>query len=71
MEATPPRPERTGMRGHMTPAEAGELARAAGVRRVVLVHISDELDWDWACDEAAEAFGGPVQVARQGAIYEV
>ncbi|HEX2416303.1 MAG TPA: MBL fold metallo-hydrolase [Thermoleophilaceae bacterium] len=71
VEATLPRPERTGMRGHMTPAEAGEVARAAGVRRVVLVHISDELDWDWACDEAAEAFGGPVQVARQGAIYEV
>ena len=71
IEATLPRPERTGMRGHLTPAEAGELARAAGVRRVVLVHISDELDWDWARDEAAAAFGGPVEVAREGAVYEV
>jgi ribonuclease BN (tRNA processing enzyme) len=71
VEATLPRPERTGMRGHLTPAEAGELARAAGASRVVLVHISDELDWDWARDEAAAAFGGPVEVARQGATYEV
>ena len=70
-EATLPRPERTGTRGHLTPAEAGELARAAGVRRVVLVHISDELDWEWAVAEAAEAFGGPVEVAREGAVYEV
>ena len=52
-------------------AEAGELARAAGARRVVLVHISDELDWEWARREAARAFGGPVEVAREGATYDV
>jgi ribonuclease BN (tRNA processing enzyme) len=39
VEATLPRPERTGMRGHLTPAEAGEHARAAGAKRLVLVHI--------------------------------
>ncbi len=71
VEATLPRPERTGVRGHLTPAEAGELARAAGARRVVLVHISDELDWEWARREAARAFGGPVEVAREGATYDV
>jgi ribonuclease BN (tRNA processing enzyme) len=71
VEATLPRPERTGMRGHLTPAEAGAQARAAGVKRVVLVHISDELDWEWARAEAAEAFGGPVEVARHGSGYEV
>ena len=71
VEATLPRPERTGERGHMTPREAGEHAREAGARRVVLTHISDELDPDWAQTEGSEAFGGPVEVAREGATYEV
>jgi ribonuclease BN (tRNA processing enzyme) len=71
VEATLPRPERTGVRGHLTPGEAGELARAAGAKRLVLVHISDELDSDWARREAEEAFAGPVEVATEGASYEV
>jgi ribonuclease BN (tRNA processing enzyme) len=71
VEATLPRPERTGMRGHLTPGEAGGHARAAGAKQLLLVHISDELDWEWARGEAAEAFGGPVEVAREGAVYEV
>jgi ribonuclease BN (tRNA processing enzyme) len=71
IEATLPRAERTGVRGHLTPAEAGEHARKAGARRVVLTHISDELDADWARDEASKAFGAPVEVAREGAVYEV
>ena len=71
MEATLPRPERTGMRGHLTPGEAGEHARAAGAKRLVLVHISDELDADWARREAEDAFGGPVEVAAEGATFEV
>jgi ribonuclease BN (tRNA processing enzyme) len=71
VEATLPRPERTGVRGHLTPGEAGAHARAAGARRLVLVHISDELDADWARREAEETFGGPVEVATEGASYEV
>jgi ribonuclease BN (tRNA processing enzyme) len=71
VEATLPRPERTGERGHLTPREAGEHAREAGVKRVVLTHISDELDELWARSEAADAFGGPVDVAREGAVYSV
>jgi ribonuclease BN (tRNA processing enzyme) len=71
VEATLPRPERTGMRGHLTPEEAGGHARGAGAKRLLLVHISDELDADWARDEAAEAFGGPVEVAAEGATFEV
>ena len=71
VEATLPRPERTGVRGHMTPSEAGDHARRAGARRVVLTHISDELDADWALEQGSEAFGAPVEVAREGAVYEV
>jgi ribonuclease BN (tRNA processing enzyme) len=71
MEATLPRPERTGKRGHLTPSDAGAQARAAGAKRLLLVHISDELDEDWARAEAADSFAGPVEVAREGAVYEV
>ena len=71
MEATLPRPERTGMRGHLTPAEAGDHARRAEARRLVLTHISDELDELWARDQASETFGADVDVAREGAVYDV
>jgi ribonuclease BN (tRNA processing enzyme) len=71
VESTLPRPERSGMRGHMTPGEAGEHARQAGARRVVLTHISDEMDHDWARQEAEQAFGAGVEVAREGATYDV
>jgi ribonuclease BN (tRNA processing enzyme) len=38
---------------------------------VVLTHISDELDAEWARAEASRAFGGPVEVARAGDVFEV
>jgi ribonuclease BN (tRNA processing enzyme) len=71
IEATLPRPERTGVRGHLTPSEAGEHAARAGARRLVLTHISDELDPEWAAAEARSTFSGPVEVAVEGAVYEV
>ena len=71
IEGTLPRPERTGERGHLTPSEAGEHGRRAGARRLVLTHFSDELDLEWVRAEAAEAFGGPVELAHEGAVYEV
>jgi ribonuclease BN (tRNA processing enzyme) len=71
IEATLPRPERDGERGHLTPAEAGEHGARAGARRLVLTHFSDELDADWAREEAGRAFGRPVDAAHEGASYEV
>jgi ribonuclease BN (tRNA processing enzyme) len=71
VEATLPRPERTGIRGHMTPEEAGDHAKKAGAKRVVITHISDELGDEWAREEAERGFGGPVEVARDGATYEI
>ena len=71
VEATLPRPERTGQRGHLTPREAGEHGKAAGAKRLVLTHISDELDALWAAKEAADGFGGPVEIAESGAVYQV
>jgi ribonuclease BN (tRNA processing enzyme) len=71
IEATLPRPERTGDRGHLTPGEAGDHGRRARAKRLVLTHFSDELDPEWARAQAAETFDGPVELARQGAVYEV
>jgi len=71
IEATLPRPERSGERGHLTPREAGEHGRAASVKRLVITHISDELDSLWARGEAEKAFGAEVEVAREGAVYKV
>jgi ribonuclease BN (tRNA processing enzyme) len=71
VEATLPRPERDGVRGHLTPAEAGEHGRKADAGRLVITHISDELDELWARTEAERSFGGPVEVAREGAVYRL
>jgi ribonuclease BN (tRNA processing enzyme) len=71
VEATLPEPEPEGPRGHMTPLEAGEHGRRAAARRLVITHISDELDAGWARAEAERGFGGPVDIAHQGAVYAV
>ncbi|HTX30662.1 MAG TPA: MBL fold metallo-hydrolase [Solirubrobacteraceae bacterium] len=71
IEATLPRPERTGQRGHLTPAEAGEHGRRAGAKQIVVTHFSDELDRDWVRSQAADAFGGEVELAQEGARYTV
>jgi ribonuclease BN (tRNA processing enzyme) len=71
IEATLPRPERSGVRGHLTAGEAGDHARRAGARRVVLTHVSDELDAERVQAEGSEAFGGPVEVARGGLVCDV
>jgi ribonuclease BN (tRNA processing enzyme) len=71
IEATLPRPEREGPRGHLTPEEAGEHGRRAGARRVVITHMSDELDADWAREQAERGFGGPVELAHEGAVYRL
>ena len=59
------------MRGHLPPEEAGAHGRRANARRLVLSHFSDELDAEWARREAERSFGGPVDVASEGAVYEL
>lgn len=53
-------------RGHLTPREAGEHARDAGVEHLILTHISDEVDPRWATSSAAEVFDGRIDVATEG-----
>jgi len=71
LEATLEQPEEEGCRGHLTPAEAGEHARRAGARRLVLTHFSDAHDAAWARTEAERAFGGNVELAGERSVYEI
>jgi ribonuclease BN (tRNA processing enzyme) len=71
IEATLTEPEPEGPRGHLTPGEAGEHGRRANARRLVLTHISDEVDPEWARREAEATFGGAVEIAREGAVYTI
>jgi ribonuclease BN (tRNA processing enzyme) len=71
IEATLPRPEWTGVRGHLTPCEAGEHGRRADAGRLLITHISDELDPAWARSEAEQSYGGPIELAAEGETYVV
>jgi ribonuclease BN (tRNA processing enzyme) len=70
VEATLPRPERTGVRGHLTPEEAADHGSRAGVKRILLTHVSDELDELWVRRCAKRVFPGPIEIAHEGAVYE-
>ena len=58
--------EHTHAMGHSTAAEAGEAARAAGVRRLVLTHLRSSrfVDLGALVAEAEAAFGEPVSAAE-------
>jgi ribonuclease Z len=58
--------ERAHAFGHSSASEAGGVARAAGAKRLVLTHFraSCFADPKELAAEAASAFGGPVEVAR-------
>lgn len=56
---------------HLSARQAGATARAAGAVRLVLTHLWPVVDPEEARAEASEAFGGPVEVARVGAAFEV
>lgn len=51
---------------HMLASEAGELAAAAGVSRLVVCHVAPTLDVETSVGEAAAEFGGPVAWAEPG-----
>ncbi len=61
-----------GRRGHMTAAEAGQAAKAAGARRLLITHYrSSENNDAHHLATASAAFSGPVELARDGQTYVV
>jgi ribonuclease Z len=58
--------------GHSTASQAGAVAREAGAKRLVLVHLPAVGGNLEAIQREAEAsFGGPVELARDFAVYEL
>lgn len=70
LEATLEHPE-PGNRGHLTAAEAGAHARRAGAGRLVLTHFEAGDHAERSRADAAAEFGGPVELAAEGAVYTI
>jgi ribonuclease Z len=64
---------RAGADGHTTGYQAGEVARQAGVKRLILCHFGAELyrRVDELRLEAMRAFGGPVEIPEELREYRV
>ncbi len=54
---------------HMKSDEVGRLAQEAGVGRLVLTHLYPQLEVETLLEEARSHFQGPVEAARDGAVY--
>jgi ribonuclease BN (tRNA processing enzyme) len=63
--------EREGSAPHLSARQAGESARKAGVKRLLLSHIWPIVDPAASATEASEAFGAPVECAVINATYPV
>jgi ribonuclease BN (tRNA processing enzyme) len=54
---------------HLSGRQAGAMARAAGVQRLIITHRWPTVSADAVRAEAAEAFGAPVEQACAGASF--
>jgi ribonuclease BN (tRNA processing enzyme) len=63
--------DKTGVPGHLSAAQAGEMARAAGARRLVLTHFWPTVDRLRSATEAAATFGAPVAIAAADEEYRL
>ena len=58
---------REGEQVHLTPEDAGDIARKAGVRELIVTHVGPTLTRDAATARAAVAFTGRTSTAFEGA----
>ena len=58
---------REGEQVHLTPEDAGDIARKAGVRELIVTHVGPTLTREAATTRAAVAFAGRTSTAFEGA----
>jgi ribonuclease BN (tRNA processing enzyme) len=56
---------------HMSARQAGEHAERAGAGKLLLTHVWPTLDTSVSIAQAAEAYGGPLELAAEGLQMEV
>jgi ribonuclease BN (tRNA processing enzyme) len=56
---------------HLTGTDCGEVAEAAGVGRLVITHVPPWYDPKDMLAAAQEVWGGPAELARQGATFDL
>lgn len=61
-----PDPRAMAEHGHLTPALAGEIAREAGARNLVITHLANPDDGEESQRRAEKTFDAPVEVAVVG-----
>ena len=63
--------EQEGQAQHLSGRQAGRSANEAGAKRLVLTHIWPSIDKERSRAEAADAYGGPVDVAVVNETYSI
>lgn len=56
---------------HLTARQAGQLAKAAAVKRLMITHFYPEYVLSQLQQQAEESFGAQVELAREGATIEI
>lgn len=69
LEAT--RPDDNPVGGHLTPSEAGSLARRAGAKNLLLTHLSAKHGTRDPARAAQRTFNGPVIAAADGLVIDL
>lgn len=63
--------DRDDLWGHLKPAEAGELARKAGAKRLLLTHLWPACDREESAKMASNAFGRHAEMAESCQTYRL
>jgi ribonuclease BN (tRNA processing enzyme) len=56
---------------HLTPADAGEHAKKAGVKRLVITHVPPWYDRVTQAEHARRTYSGPVEIATPDAVFDI